>query len=90
MNKAGHTKERPGLMVSDFDFIRIHAAARKSKQGHGCFPGNLPYLPRPRQALFRAGDATARSMDSVDRSDGWASLSQWMYMGTTGELSLTA
>lgn len=39
-------------MVSDFDFIRIHAAARKSKQRHGCFLGNLPYLPRPPAGPF--------------------------------------
>lgn len=42
-------------MVSDFDFIGIHAAARKSKQRHRWFLGNLPYLPRPPAALFRAG-----------------------------------
>ena len=52
MNKAGHTKERPGLIVSDFDFIRIHAAARKSKQRHGCFLSSLPYLPRPPAGPF--------------------------------------
>ena len=39
-------------MVSDFDFIRIHAAARKSKQRHGCFLDNLPYLPRPPTGPF--------------------------------------
>ena len=39
-------------MVSDFDFIGIHAAARKSKQRHGWFLGNLPYLPRPPAGPF--------------------------------------
>ena len=39
-------------MVSDFDFIGIHAAAQKSKQRHGWFLGNLPYLPRPPAGPF--------------------------------------